>query len=851
MREALTRIVSFICIFIISAVIFSMTMSRGNTTTTTKMGDVTLPVVSVMYNGSETNTMYGLTAEPDLTKYRGALSPLGEGRTLGIKIKPFGESIMGITAEVRTTDGSRLIEANDIRDYSHDGGDIYATVRLKDLIEEKTEYSLCIVLTMSGGKKARYYTRVISDDTLHAAEMVTFVSNFSSVTMDKESAGVIAPYLESDSSGDNSSFAHVDIHSSYDQVTWGELKPKRLNTASISLLDISGDIGSLMITFRVSCGIDNKDSDYDIKEYYRVRYSAERMYLLDYERTMNEVFTGGKSSFANDKIILGIHERSFPMSENNAGDSVAFVTGGELFVYKADGARIAKVFSFTDNEHDDERTRYQGYAIKILSVDEGGNVRFLVYGRHNRGEHEGQICAVVYYYDSTLNLVEEEATVPYNGSEDMLGENIRTLAYMDRSGIFYLYLDGRIYSVNVARKTANVIASDIAFDETASSASSRIGAFISRGNVGAGSDESRTEYADSITLIDMSTGATSGLKADPGCKIRLLGFIGEDMISGQIDLNDKVITPLGTAYTPMSTLKITGSNGVVKKEYSEPGLYISNVKIDGSTINIERVRKSDDGTAYVAAEGTQIMSSSMESSAVNKVVVAPTEQRENITEIQLADEIMVSRLQLLTPDMALYEGDRTVAAEEEGTGAGDGYLIYSRGSIQGASSEAGDALKKASDEAGIVLNMKNDYIWRKGSRETKHSIPELTDLKGSGENGALCACLDAMLGYAGSGATSEEMLEAGVAADVFLESNIEGEVLSLRDIELTDVLYYVSKDCPVIASTPGGPVLIVGYDMNNTIIYDPSLGTTHYVGMNDTREMLEEAGNEYLTYINE
>ena len=95
------------------------------------------------------------------------------------------------------------------------------------------------------------------------------------------------------------------------------------------------------------------------------------------------------------------------------------------------------------------------------------------------------------------------------------------------------------------------------------------------------------------------------------------------------------------------------------------------------------------------------------------------------------------------------------------------------------------------------------------------------------------------------------MLEAGVAADVFLESNIEGEVLSLRDIELTDVLYYVSKDCPVIASTPGGPVLIVGYDMNNTIIYDPSLGTTHYVGMNDTREMLEEAGNEYLTYINE
>ena len=851
MQETLTRIISFIGIFIISAFIFSASMSRGNTTTTTKMGDATLPVVSVMYNGYETNTMYGLVEEPDLTKFRGDLSPLGEGRTLGIKVKPFKERITGITAEVRTTDGSRLIEATNINDFFEQDGAIYATAKLKDLIDEKTEYSLCIVLTLKGGKKARYYTRVISDDTLHAAEMVTFVTNFSDVTLDKDSAGVVAPYLESNSSGDNSSFAHVDIHSSYDQVTWGELKPKKNGMTSVRLLDISGDIGTLMLTFRITCGIDNKDNDYDIKEYYRIRYSDERMYLLDYERTMNEEFTGGKSSFANDKIILGIHEKNVQLAENNAGNSVAFVTGGNLYVYKAEGAHIAKVFSFTDDDHDDERTRYQGYDIKILSVDEGGNVRFLVYGRHNRGEHEGQICAVVYYYDSSLNLVEEEATVPYNGSEEMLGADIRTLSYMDRAGIFYLYLDGRIYSVNIARKTATILASDIAFDETASSASSRIGAFISREAVGAGSSEDVTEYADTIKIVDMSDGTMKEVKADPGCKIRLLGFIGEDMISGQIDLNDKVTTPLGVAYTPMSKLSITGSDGNVKKEYYEPGFYVSDVNIDGSTINIERVVRSEDGRTYLPADGTQIMSSVMESSALNRIVTAPTEQRENITEIQLANEIAVSRLQLLTPDLALYEGDRTVFAEEDGDNRGSGYLIYSKGSVQGAGSDVSDALREASDTAGIVLNMENDYIWRKGSRDTKHTITELMDLKGAGENGALSACLDALLYYAGSGASSKDMLEAGISSDRFLESNIEGDALPLMNIDLSDVLYYVSKDSPVIASTPGGPVLIIGYDMNNTIVYDPSLGTTHYVGMHDSEDMFEAAGNEFLTYINE
>ncbi len=851
MRDTLARIVSFIGIFIVSAFIFSANMSRGNTTTTTKMGETTLPVVAVMYNGTESNTMYGLVTEPDLTKYRGDLSPLGEGRTLGIKIKRCGADITGITSEVRTTDGSRLIEANEIKDFSDQNGDIYATVKLKDLIEDRIEYSLCIVLTLADGKKARYYTRVISDDSLHASEMITFAANFSDVTMDKDNASVVAPYLESNASGDNSSYAHVDIHSSYDQVTWGDLNPKRIVAPTVRLLDISGDIGALMITFRVSCGIDDKDSEYDIEEYYRVRYSDERMYLLDYERTMNEVFTAGKSSFANDKIILGIHDRNFQLAENNAGDSIAFVTGGNLFVYKADGSRIAKAFSFTDEDHDDERTRCRGYDIKILSVDEGGNVRFLVYGRHNRGDHEGQVCAVVYYYDSSLNMVMEEAIVPYNGSGEMLGADIRTLSYMDRSGIFYLYLDGQIYSIDVARKTATILASGVAFDETASSASSRIGAFVSRESVGAGSSDDSTEYADTIKLIDMSDGSTKEIKADPGHKIRLLGFIGEDLVSGQIDLNDKSVTPLGVTYTPMSVLRITGSDGKVKKDYSESGYYISGVEIDGSTINIERVRRSEENGAYVPADSTQIMSSVAEGSAMNRIIVAPTEQRENIIEIQLVNEITVERLQLLTPDLALYEGDRTVVAEEGAIAGNKGYLVYSKGEIQSAGSDAGEALTEASDSAGIVLSMNNEYIWRKGSRESKHNIEELGELKGSGENGALCACLDAMLYYAGSGATTEEMLAAGAASDTFLQSNIDGYVLSLRGIKLVDVLYYVSKDSPVIASTPGGPVMITGYDLKNTIIYDPSLGITHYVGMNDTAEMLEEAGNEFLTYIKE
>ena len=51
-----------------------------------------------------------------------------------------------------------------------------------------------------------------------------FVKRFHEDTFDKANVEEnLAMYLESNREGDNSSFARVDIHSSWNQVTWGDL----------------------------------------------------------------------------------------------------------------------------------------------------------------------------------------------------------------------------------------------------------------------------------------------------------------------------------------------------------------------------------------------------------------------------------------------------------------------------------------------------------------------------------------------------------------------------------------------------------------------------------------------------
>ena len=54
----------------------------------------------------------------------------------------------------------------------------------------------------------------------------------------------------------------------------------------------------------------------------------------------------------------------------------------------------------------------------------------------------------------------------------------------------------------------------------------------------------------------------------------------------------------------------------------------------------------------------------------------------------------------------------------------------------------------------------------------------------------------------------------------------------------------------VVALTPTGEsVVIIGYDIYNTILYNPATQETYYYGMNDSTSLFESAGNVFLGYM--
>ena len=64
---------------------------------------------------------------------------------------------------------------------------------------------------------------------------------------------------------------------------------------------------------------------FNVKEFFRVRYSGGEMYLLDYNRSMNQVFNGNKHVLDETGILLGMAEPDLDFAVNKKGTVVSFV----------------------------------------------------------------------------------------------------------------------------------------------------------------------------------------------------------------------------------------------------------------------------------------------------------------------------------------------------------------------------------------------------------------------------------------------------------------------------------------------------------------------------------------------
>ena len=839
MKKTIIRIAVCVVVFLASALIIGSIMNQGHNNMTMEMAPATLPMITMESGGVACNELHGNTVEMDVAYQKDCITLLGEGRQANFTVDTFGREITGISTEVRSIDGSRLIENSEVTGWKANGKSFSVSLTLKDLIDTNTQYSLTLILELEGEQKVYYYTTILWNDDVHISEILEFATDFHGKLYDKEVAKELTKYLEPNSKlTDNGTFHKVNIHSSFQQITWGSLEPVQEDAASIRLTQISGNVASLLMDFVVSTGEGKNKIYYNVEEYYRVRYTSERMYLLDYERTMTQI-PDTTRMYANDKILLGITDENVGMMESADGNTVVFSDMGQLLSYNAATNRLTVIFSFYDKDNADRRTLYDNHGIKILDVDEGGNVKFAVYGYMNRGRHEGETGIQIISYDNSLNTIEEEVYIPYSKSYAVLKDEMEQLLYRNRQQHVYFFLENGVYDVDLENRSAEQLVSIRQDDSLQVSENHEIIVWQEGDDI---------NHSNQLNVRNLNTGEQTVIRAEDGEAIRPLGFMGEDIIYGVARESDIRTENSGQIFYPMYKVCISNSSGDNLKEYGQDGIYIVDCAIEGNQITLSRIQRSENGS-YQEILDDQIMNNVEEEPGQNKVVTADIDIYERYVQIQTKTTIDTKTIKVLNPKEVVFEGGRELTLDA--VSEVSRYYVYNAYGVQGIYSAPGKAVKEAYDSSGVVANDRGITVWLKGNRVSRNQIMAIKEESVTDQKNSLTVCLDNILRHAGITRNTEYDLAQGKTAIQILEENMTGvQVLDLSGCSLDAVLHYVNQDIPVLAILEDGEaVLVTGFNEFNVVIMEPSTGKLYKKGMNDATAWFAENGNHFITYM--
>lgn len=842
MKKAILKGVVLAIVFAAALVLLGRIMNQGNTDMTIEMSEASYPVVSLFTEGYQVNSLHGYAESMETAYLRDTIYPVGSDRKIDVRVDTYGNEIAGIAFEVRSINGERLVESTPVTDYEQGDASIDFGITLKDLIEPETEYMLVFLVTPAERDTIRYYTRIVLNDSLYVREKLDYITDFHQRTFDKTAAKELTKYLESNSEGDNTTFHKVTIHSSFDQITWGSLTVREVSEPTVSIRELTEQMGSFDMEYLATVRNGIQTDYYKIREFYRIRYTPDRMYLLDYEREMDRIFDENADVYANDKIELGIAGDEIRLVESDGGNVFAFTTYDRLYSYNVTDNKLIRLFGFYGDmeELTDERNGYDRHKIQILSVDETGNVMFTVYGYMNRGRHEGEVGVAVCQYNSMTNTVEEMAYIPYHKSYELLAMDMERLSYVNKADIYYFMIDGSVYAVNLASKSYQVIVDSLRPDSC----------YVCDSNKMLVWKEGDDPYAcSSLVLMNLSTQQRTTVSAGAGEYISVLGFMGEDLIYGLARKRDVTVNEAGAAVFPMYRVLIQSEEGDILKTYEKENVYVTEGVIADNQITLRRVTRDEETGAFTAAADDQIMSNEEVQAGSNRLDYAVTENYETICQIQVKDEIDGKSLKHLSPKEVLFEGNRTVTVQEADEEQAR-YYVYAKNGIEGIFVNPGQAVELAYETAGAVVDDDGHYIWRRTIRSVRNQIMAITEEEATEDGSPLAVCLDTILKFEGVSRNTQRRLENGESAFSILEAELsEYVILDLSGCPLDAVLYYVNMDIPVLATLQdSGAVLVIGFNELNVVLMDPETGTIYKKGMNDSAQWFAENGNCFIAY---
>ena len=813
-KNAVVHVLVLLLVFIGAVVLFEKLINQPTPNSAQDMENSTFPLVYMQNKGVSYNCLHGYAYEMDVTNIRDTVTVLGDSHELDIQIQPFSSNVESVSYEVLSLDGTESLENTKVVQLTEESNYLTATLNIQNNMLLNQEYILKLQVT-AGGRDVYFYTRLLLEDGLHLEAYLNFVSGFYEKCVNKTDEATLGSAVEPDETTDQKdTLAEMDIHSSVNRLMWGNLNPQIFYKPTPSLVDINGTTASFVLDYRISAiNSEGTTELYNVKEFYRLRYTDTRVFLLDFTRSTDEIFSAEGTVINSKGINLGVTSQNVEFAIDEKSKVAAFVQEDELWTYQINAGRMTRVFGFPQKENMDYRDFYEKNNIKILRVDSDGNVWFCVSGYMNRGRHEGENGIAVYYYEDASATVEEILFVKTMESYDMLKLDIGSLAYItENAQDFYLLLQGMIYRIDLTTREYERVVDGVNTECYTVSESNRYVAWLKEG----------ARY-DSQTLyrMDLETGAVQEITCDADDRIRPVAFMGEDLVYGVAHTSDMDMTHEGSELFPMYRLTIVGSDGEERKNYEPGNAYVLSVEQSENMLVLSRVTRTENG--YEETTEDHIVSTNTDEEVATGTTTQDSSVKGSEVILRLGTTLRDTTVQTVNAKL-LTDGAASEISIPTNKNREKLYYVYAGGSLESVWTTAAEAIRRADEKVGVVINDEKEFVWERGNRaETaKISVDKIP-----------------------------QAIQNGVMDLDTLESQLGKVVIDLAGCTLEQVLYFVGNRHPVLAWTGTETVIITGYDdYGNLILLKPGETETYFYGPEDSKTMFEAAGNQFMTYLN-
>lgn len=801
------------------------------------------PVMQISSEKGDYNLMPAYENEIDISLVRNQVSLVNAKSELGIKLYCYDYDITAVQYVLFDTTPDEPIEQGTLNKLDRDEENICTgTIKLEKNLEKEKNYFLQMTIRLDENTQTYYYTQLLNGSEYHLANYLTFAKRFHNDVFSSKNMEKYAIYLEPSVASTNKSLASVNIESTMSSIFYGSLEVTPQTEPQIKIKEINKTYAVLEVSSFVSSA-DKKNAVqyYNVTETFKLRYTEERMYLLDYRREMGAMYNGNLIDDQKNDLGVGIQdENRIHYKHADDGSKLCFVDEGQLWYYDYEKSKTYKVYSIYSENLSDAHNIAGGSDIRILDLDKKGNITYLIFGYMGRGSYEGKNGIAIMKYNVHDNYSKEvifmETSVPF----DTMRRGLDKCVYVNGNNKFYCLLDGDLHRVDLEEGTDDLIATEIMNESLTVTEDDSL--------IALENDQDKTKNKI-ITIMDLETGEQTKVSCKGNERIRSYGFVNDDLVYGLADKEDVNYKNSDELLFPAKELCIVDHEGNRIKTISEEKKYIINASIEGTVIEMQTASKK---------------AGSFEANKSKKHIRYKQDPREQVVEIayqyspvywtqlyfSFPDKIYVKVKPKLVETTIQAGRNNMVVELKRGENKLERYFAYAQGQMVGEYSTLTEAIKKADQTRGNVIDNEETTLWQCAFMDYG-KVPGMEDYieQASNNKKSFKACMKMLARVAGKDPDKVVVNTKKYPIPELIEMSTGKKGMNLSGCSLDEVLYYVDQGCPILTKlTDTKYVIVMSYNKDKIRYLDPVTRESTVVDRSGITRQLKGRGNYFYTY---